>query len=64
MTENEEIKAMFNRMGNDLAHFDPYVKRWSSNSQYGFTLNWFDTKAEAIENTLSYYKERMYLIRQ
>ncbi len=67
MTRNTEIADCFKRMGTEMAtNWSAFslIKRWASNSQYGYVMSWHETKRSARCATLSYYRARMNLIRQ
>lgn len=43
-----------------LADYWPLFGQWSANSQYGYTLAWFNTELEAVEHSRNYYRTYPY----
>ena len=41
-----------------VATYDDWRKRWSANSQYGYTMEWFNSEVDAIEYCKVYYAAR------
>jgi hypothetical protein len=41
-----------------------FFGQWSANSQYGYTLEWFNTEEEAIAYSTAYYAARPQLLDQ
>jgi len=70
MTIEEEIKKEFARMNQPLTKktnsflYGNTAETWESLSQYGFTLAYYETQAQAEEHTINFYKKNMFLIRQ
>lgn len=59
-----EIMRAFQRIGYPLARYCPITGAWRAQSQYGYGFAVFANRKSAIRHTLSYYAERMNLIRQ
>lgn len=63
MIEENEIREVFASMKMELATYWSLFDQWSSNSQYGYTLDWFDNKEDAEKNTIAFYKQHANLIK-
>ena len=50
--------------GMPYAEYYPLFNKWSANSQYGYTLEWFDTENEAVAYAEAYYAARPHLLAQ
>lgn len=64
LTTEEEIRDTYQRQGVELATRNNLFNKWSANSQYGYTFEWFDTKEDAERFSLDYYLARGHLINQ
>lgn len=65
-TIEQEIRDAYRALGNELATVTSFSNgnNWDANSQYGYCLSTHPTKQEAETAAITYYSERMNLIRQ
>lgn len=59
-----ELRSIYRRMSRDVATFSPLFGRWSANSQYGFTLEWLASRADAEKHVFEFYCGKANLLRQ
>jgi len=59
-----EMRDVYAGMGTEIASYWTMFGQWSVNSQYGYIVEWADSKDEAEAAAFAYYQTRTNLLRQ